>query len=275
MVAWIFFDIWLGLRKMRTMDWIADPQLWISLLTLTLLEVVLGIDNVVFVSIVADKLPADQRPRARKLWLFLAPTNRILLLIGLGWLVVKLKAPLFHLPVLWGGGEAHGVSGKDLVMIAGGLFLLYKSTNEIHEKLEGEDGQVTARMAPNFAAVMTQILVIDLVFSLDSVITAIGMVKDGPGKIPVMVTAVIVAMIFMMIYSAQIARVIHDHPTLKMLALSFLILVGCLLVAEGFHQEIPKGYVYFAMAFSVGVEVLNIRMRTKRATTVELHQPYR
>ncbi len=257
------------------MDWITDPQLWISLLTLTLLEVVLGIDNVVFVSIVADKLPADQRPRARKLWLFLAPTNRILLLVGLGWLVMKLKAPLFHIPALLGMAEPHGVSGKDLVMIVGGLFLLYKSTNEIHEKLEGEDGQVTARLAPNFAAVMTQILVIDLVFSLDSVITAIGMVKDGPGKVPVMVMAVIVAMVFMMAFSAQIARVIHDHPTLKILALSFLILVGCLLVAEGFHQEIPKGYVYFAMAFSVGVEMLNIRLRTRRATTVELHQPYR
>ncbi len=257
------------------MDWITDAQLWMSLFTLTALEVVLGIDNVVFVSIVADKLPAAQRPRARKLWLLLAPTNRILLLVALGWLVVKLKAPLFHIPALLGMSEPHGVSGKDLVMIAGGLFLLYKSTHEIHEKLEGEDGQVTARLAPNFAAVMTQILVIDLVFSLDSVITAIGMVKDGPGKIPVMVTAVIVAMVFMMVYSAQIARVIHDHPTLKMLALSFLILVGCLLVAEGFHQEIPKGYVYFAMAFSVGVEMLNIRMRTKRATTVELHQPYR
>ena len=257
------------------MDWITDPQLWLSLFTLTVLEVVLGIDNVVFVSIVADKLPAEQRPRARKLWLFFAPTNRILLLIALGWLVVKLKAPIFHIPAILGMSESHGVSGKDLVMIAGGLFLLYKSTNEIHEKLEGEDGQVTARLAPNFAAVMTQILVIDLVFSLDSVITAIGMVKDGPGKVPVMVTAVIVAMVFMMVFSAQIARVIHDHPTLKILALSFLILVGCLLVAEGFHQEIPKGYVYFAMAFSVGVEMLNIRMRTKRATTVELHQPYR
>lgn len=260
---------------MKAMDWITDPQLWVSLLALTLLEVVLGIDNVVFVSIVADKLPADQQPRARKLWLFLAPTNRILLLVGLGWLVVKLKEPLFQLPALLGMSEPHGVSGKDLVMIAGGLFLLGKSTHEIHEKLEGEDGQVTARLAPNFAAIMTQILVIDLVFSLDSVITAIGMVKEGPGKIPVMVMAVIVAMVFMMVFSAQIARVIHDHPTLKMLALSFLILVGCLLVAEGFHQEIPKGYVYFAMAFSVGVEMLNIRMRTRRATTVELHQPYR
>ena len=157
---------------MRAMDWITDAQLWMSLFTLTALEVVLGIDNVVFVSIVADKLPAAQRPRARKLWLFMAPTNRILLLIALGWLVVKLKAPLFHIPALLGMSEPHGVSGKDLVMIVGGLFLLYKSTHEIHEKLEGEDGQATARLAPNFAAVMTQILVIDLVFSLDSVITA-------------------------------------------------------------------------------------------------------
>ena len=257
------------------MDWLTDPQLWISFCTLTLLEVVLGIDNVVFVSILADKLPAAQQPRARRLWLLFAPVNRILLLAGLGWLVVKLKEPLFHLPALLGMSAPHGVSGKDLVMIVGGLFLLYKSTHEIHEKLEGEDGAVTTRLAPNFAAVMTQILVIDLVFSLDSVITAIGMVKEGPGKVPVMCAAVIVAMVFMMVFSQQISRVIHDHPTLKMLALSFLLLVGCLLVAEGFHKEIPKGYVYFAMAFSVGVEMLNIRLRTKRATSVELHQPYR
>ncbi|MSR42570.1 MAG: TerC family protein [Pedosphaera sp.] len=264
------------------MDWIADPQLWLSLFTLTALEIVLGIDNVVFVSILADKLPAEQRPRARKIWLFLAPTNRILLLVGLGWLVQRLTEPLFPFPAILGitaplgvTGTPLGVTGKDLVMLGGGLFLLYKSTHEIHEKLEGEDGAVTARLAPNFAAVMTQILIIDLVFSLDSVVTAIGMVKDGPGKVPVMVTAVIVAMVFMMVFSKQIARVIHDHPTLKMLALSFLLLVGCLLVAEGFHQVIPKGYVYFAMAFSVGVEMLNIRLRTKRATNVELHQPYR
>ncbi|MST01275.1 MAG: TerC family protein [Pedosphaera sp.] len=257
------------------MDWIADPQLWLSLFTLTALEIVLGIDNVVFVSILADKLPAEQRPRARKIWLFLAPTNRILLLVGLGWLVQRLTEPFFYFPAILGMTAPHGFSGKDLVMLGGGLFLLYKSTHEIHEKLEGEDGAVTARLAPNFAAVMTQILIIDLVFSLDSVVTAIGMVKDGPGKVPVMVTAVIVAMVFMMVFSKQIARVIHDHPTLKMLALSFLLLVGCLLVAEGFHQVIPKGYVYFAMAFSVGVEMLNIRLRTKRATNVELHQPYR
>lgn len=256
-------------------DWIADPQLWLSLFTLTALEIVLGIDNVVFVSILADKLPAEQRPRARKLWLFLAPTNRILLLAGLGWLVQRLTEPLFHFPAILGMAAPHGFSGKDLVMLGGGLFLLYKSTHEIHQKLEGEDGEVTARLKPTFAAVMTQILVIDLVFSLDSVVTAIGMVKDGPGKIPVMVTAVIVAMIFMMVFSKKIARVIHDHPALKMLALSFLLLVGCLLVAEAFHKEIPKGYVYFAMAFSVGVEMLNIRQRTKRATVVELHQPYR
>ncbi len=257
------------------MEWISDPQLWLSLFTLTALEIVLGIDNVVFVSILADKLPAEQRPRARKIWLFLAPTNRILLLVGLGWLVQRLTEPLFHFPAILGMTAPHGFSGKDLVMLGGGLFLLYKSTHEIHEKLEGEDGAVTARLAPNFAAVMTQILVIDLVFSLDSVVTAIGMVKDGPGKVPVMVAAVLVAMVFMMVFSKQIARTIHDHPTLKMLALSFLILVGCLLVAEGFHQVIPKGYVYFAMAFSVGVEMLNIRLRNKRATAVELQQPYR
>jgi len=256
------------------MEWLSDPNLWLAFFTLTVLEVVLGIDNVVFVSILADKLPADQRPRARKLWLLLAPTNRILMLIGLGWLVEKLRQPFLHIPGLLGAGPWH-FSGKDLVLIGGGLFLLYKSTHEIHEKLEGEDGKITRALAPNFAAVMTQILVIDLVFSLDSVITAIGMVKEGPGKVPVMVAAVIIAMIFMMIYSKKIADVIHEHPTLKILALSFLILVGCLLVAEGFHKEFPKGYVYFAMAFSVGVEMLNIKLRTKRARAVELHQPVR
>jgi predicted tellurium resistance membrane protein TerC len=256
------------------MEWLSDPKLWLAFFTLTVLEIVLGIDNVVFVSILADKLPADQRPRARKLWLMLAPTIRILLLVGLGCLVVKLKAPFLNIPGFLGVGPWH-FSGKDLVLIGGGLFLLYKATHEIHQKLEGEDGGVTRTLAPNFAAVMTQILVIDLVFSLDSVITAIGMVPEGPGKMPVMVAAVIVAMGFMMAFSKRIADVIHDHPTLMMLALSFLILVGSLLVAEGFHKEIPKGYVYFAMAFSVGVEMLNIRLRSKRARPVELHQPVR
>ena len=256
---------------MKAMDWIADPQLWISLCTLTLLEVVLGIDNVVFVSIVADKLPADQRPRARKLWLFLAPTNRILLLVGLGWLVVKLKEPLFQLPILWGMREPHGVSGKDLVMIAGGLFLLYKSTHEIHEKLEGEDGGKTRKMTPTFASVIVQILLLDIVFSLDSVITAIGMVK----QIGVMIAAVVLAMIFMLGFGGVISAFIEKHPTLKMLALSFLLLIGVVLIADGFGQHIEKGYIYFAMAFSVGVEALNLKLRSRQVKKVELNQPYR
>jgi predicted tellurium resistance membrane protein TerC len=256
------------------MDWLTEPQTWISLLTVTALEVVLGIDNVVFVSILAGKLHGAEQQRARRLWLIFAPTNRILLLVALGWLVVKLKQPILHIPAMF-GLEALGLSGKDLVLIAGGLFLLYKSTGEIHEKLEGEDGEITRKLPGGFAAVMSQILIIDLVFSLDSVITAIGMVKDGPGKIPTMVGAVLIATVFMMFFSKQISRVIDEHPSLKMLALSFLIMIGALLVAEGFHKEIPKGYVYFAMAFSVGVEMLNIKMRTKRASTVALHQPYR
>ncbi len=256
------------------MEWLADPRLWMAFATLTVLEVVLGIDNVVFVSILADKLPDDQRPRARRWWLLLAPLNRILMLVGLGWLVVKLKVPFLHLPAVLGAGPWH-FSGKDLVLILGGMFLLYKSTREIHEKLEGEDGALTRALPPNFGAVMGQILLIDLVFSLDSVITAIGMVPEGPGKVPVRVAAVVVAMLFMMAYSRGIADLIREHPSLKMLALSFLLLVGCLLVAEGFHQQIPKGYVYFAMAFSVGVELLNLKMQKRRAKPVELHQPVR
>jgi len=253
------------------MDWITKPEIWISLFTLTLLEIILGIDNIVFISILAGKLPADQQGKARQTGLSLALVTRLLLLCALAFMV-KLTQPLFHLPTLGILPAPHGVSGRDLILICGGLFLLWKSTNEIHEKLEGEDGSVTSRVPPKFAAVVAQILVLDIVFSLDSVITAVGMAKH----LPVMIAAVIIALLFMLIYAGRISVFIHKHPSLKMLALSFLMLIGCALVAEGFGKEIPKGYIYFAMTFSVGVEALNIRMRgRKKPAVVELHQPYR
>jgi len=249
------------------MEWLEslkDPQLWISLVTLTLLEIVLGIDNIVFISILAGKLPRERQHKARQLGLGLALITRILLLCGLAWMV-KLTTPLFSV-------FSHGVSGRDLILIAGGLFLLGKSTHEIHEKLEGEDGGVTRRLPPTFVAVIIQILLLDIVFSLDSVITAVGMAK----QLGVMIAAVIIALVFMMFFSKYISDFVERHPTLKMLALSFLLLIGCALVAEGFHKEIPKGYIYFAMAFSVGVEMLNLKLRTKsKAGKVEFHQPYR
>ena len=253
------------------MDWITSPEIWISLLTLTVLEIILGIDNIVFISILAGKLPKAQQARARQTGLSLALITRILLLCGLAFMV-KLTKPLFDIPPLGILSEPHGVSGRDLSLILGGLFLLWKSTHEIHDKLEGEDGQITSRVAPKFAAVIVQILLLDIVFSLDSVITAVGMAKH----LGVMIAAVIIALVFMLIFAGTISDFIHKHPSLKMLALSFLLLIGCALVAEGFHKEIPKGYIYFAMAFSVGVEALNIRMRTKKMPVpVKLYQPYR
>ena len=248
------------------MEWISNPEIWISLLTLTLLEIVLGIDNIIFISILSGKLPADQQRKARQWGLGLALITRILLLCGLAW-VVKLDKPFWE-PTIFSFKLA--VSGKDIILILGGLFLLGKSTYEIHEKLEGVDGEKTEKMMPTFNAVLVQIMLLDIVFSLDSVITAVGMVK----QIGVMITAVIVAMIIMLIFVNQISDFVDRHPTIKMLALSFLILIGSMLVAEGFHQHIPKGYIYFAMAFSVVVEMLNIRTR-KKAQKVELHQPYR
>jgi predicted tellurium resistance membrane protein TerC len=244
------------------MEWIANPEIWISLLTLTLLEIVLGIDNIVFISILSSKLPVDQREKARTVGLGLALLTRILLLVGLAWMV-RLTNPLFSL-------FGQPVSGRDLILLAGGLFLLGKATHEIHDRLEGEDGAVTSRITPRFSAIVIQILLLDIVFSLDSVITAVGMVR----QIPVMISAVILAMIFMLIFVNRVSAFIDRHPTIKMLALSFLILIGCALLAEGFHREIPKGYIYFAMAFSLGVEALNIRVRSK-AKKVDLHQPYR
>lgn len=257
-------------RISLVMEWITQPEIWISLLTLTVLEIILGIDNIVFISILAGKLPEHQQAKARQTGLMLALVTRVLLLCGLAWLV-KLTTPLFHVPTLGILSEPHPVSGRDLILILGGLFLLWKSTHEIHEKLEGGDGAVSSRVAPKFVAVVTQILLLDIVFSLDSVITAVGMAN----KLGVMIAAVIIALIFMLFFAGTISNFIQRHPSLKMLALSFLILIGCALVAEGFHKQIPKGYIYFSMAFSVGVEALNIRMRTKRPKPVQLHQPYR
>jgi predicted tellurium resistance membrane protein TerC len=248
------------------MDWITQPEIWISLATLTLLEIVLGIDNIIFISILSGKLPADQQAKARRLGLGLALITRVLLLCGLAW-VVKLDKPFWEPKILsW----QLAVSGKDLILVLGGLFLLGKSVFEIHEKLEGEDGHATSKLTVTFSSVIVQILMLDIVFSLDSVITAVGMVK----QIEVMIAAVILAMIVMLIFVNKISAFVDRHPTIKMLALSFLILIGTMLVAEGFHQHINKGYIYFAMVFALGVEILNLRLRVKTAK-VELHQPYR
>lgn len=256
---------------MRAMDWIANPEIWISLFTLTVLEIVLGIDNIVFISILAGKLPAEQQHKARQLGLSLALVTRILLLLGLAWMV-KLTSPLFHIPTMPGMHEPHPISGRDLILLLGGLFLLFKATKEIHHKLEGEDDESGRAVVPSFSAVILQILVLDVVFSLDSVITAVGMVK----QVQVMIAAVILAMGFMLVFNKKISDFINEHPTLKMLALSFLMLIGFTLLLEGFHKEVPKGYIYFAMAFSFGVEMLNLKMRGKPAAKpVVLHQPYR
>jgi predicted tellurium resistance membrane protein TerC len=243
------------------MDWITDPQAWIGFATLTLLEIVLGIDNIVFISILADKLPPQQQGRARVLGLALAMLTRILLLFSLTW-ITRLTTPLFA--VL---GEE--ISGRDLVLLLGGLFLLAKSTHEIHGNLEGGEGEVSARVVPSFAGVLVQIMLLDIVFSLDSVITAVGMVDE----IGVMVTAVVVAVAFMMAFSGTISGFVSRHPTIKMLALSFLIMIGVALIAEGLDHHIPKGYIYFAMAFSLAVELLNLRAR-KAQEVVQLRRPY-
>jgi predicted tellurium resistance membrane protein TerC len=253
------------------MHWLSTPEIWISLLTLTVLEVILGIDNIVFISILAAKLPPAQQAKARQAGLSLALITRVLLLCGLAWMVT-LTQPLFHIPAVLWMDEPHGVSGRDLILLLGGLFLLWKSTREIHGNLEGEDGTVSRRVAPTFAAVVVQILLLDIVFSLDSVITAVGMARH----LGVMIIAVILALLFMLAFAGRLSDFIHRHPSLKMLALSFLLLIGVALVADGLHQEIPKGYIYFAMGFSVGVETLNLRVRSKAKAvrTVHLSQPY-
>ena len=241
------------------MDWITNPEIWIALATLTALEIVLGIDNVVFISILAGKLPLEQQARARRVGLGLAMLMRIGLLFSLVW-VIRLTAPLFSV-------IGHEISGRDLILLLGGLFLLAKSTHEIHQKLEGEQGHISTRTAASFGSVIVQILLLDIVFSLDSVITAVGMVDE----IGVMVAAVVIAVGFMLVFASPISSFVDRHPTVKMLALSFLLLIGVALIAEGFDQHIPKGYIYFAMAFSLGVEVLNLRLR-RRVEPVRLHE---
>ncbi len=244
------------------MDWITDPQAWVGFATLTFLEIVLGIDNVIFISILAGKLPREQQGRARYVGLLLAMFMRIALLFSLSW-IIRLTEPLFD--VL--GQE---ISGRDLVLLLGGLFLLAKSTHEIHERLEGEEGEASARVAPSLRSVLIQIMLLDIVFSLDSVITAVGMVDE----LGVMVAAVIVAVAFMMLFARPISEFVERHPTVKMLALSFLLLIGVSLIAESFDQHIPKGYIYFAMAFSVLVEMLNLRSRRAKAGVVKLRHAY-
>ena len=241
------------------MEWLTDPQIWIALVTLTALEIVLGIDNIIFISILAGKLPGNQQGRARTLGLALAMLMRIALLFSLTW-IMRLTFPLFS--VL--GNE---ISGRDIILILGGLFLLAKSTYEIHDKLEGEEGHSSARVASSFAGVIIQIILLDIVFSLDSVITAIGMVN----QLWVMIAAVVIAVVFMMVSAGPISDFVHRHPTVKMLALSFLLLIGVSLIAEGLDQHIPKGYIYFAMAFSVFVEMLNLRIRGRQVEPVGRH----
>ena len=243
------------------MEWLTDPQIWMALVTLTALEIVLGIDNIVFISILAGKLPREQQEKARLVGLGLAMFLRVGLLFSLTWLM-GLTAPLFS--VL--GNE---ISGRDLILISGGLFLLGKSTLEIHEKLEGEEGHSSARAAASFAGIIFQILLLDIVFSLDSIITAIGMAN----QLGVMVAAVVIAVGFMMVFSGKISAFVERHPTIKMLALSFLILIGVALIGDGLDRHIPKGYIYFAMAFSVLVEMLNLRMR-RQGEPVRLHHQY-
>ena len=235
------------------MEALLQPELWAALLTLTALEIVLGIDNIIFISIICSKLPKEQQARARTLGLAGALLTRVGLLFTLAWLASLIK-PLFHI-------DDFGVSGRDLVLFFGGLFLLWKATTEIHESLEGDDDEsavkVPKKKAPSFFSAIIQIMILDIVFSLDSVITAVGMTDN----LPVMVAAIVIAIITMMFFAGPLSRFVDAHPTVKVLALAFLIMVGGALIAEGLHFHIPKGYLYFAMAFSVGVEMVNLRMR--------------
>jgi predicted tellurium resistance membrane protein TerC len=242
------------------MTWMAEPENWLALFTLTVLEIVLGIDNIIFIALLVGKLPVAQQARARRLGLFLAMFIRIGLLASLAWMV-KLTSPLFSV-------LGQGFSGRDLILLTGGLFLIYKSTREIHERLEGEEDTANARAAATFASVIVQILLLDIIFSLDSVITAVGMANH----LPIMIAAVVIAVGVMMFAAAPIGTFVGRHPTIKMLALSFLLLIGFSLIAEAFDRHIPKGYVYFAMAFSVFVEMLNLRAH-KKSPPVKLRTP--
>jgi predicted tellurium resistance membrane protein TerC len=244
------------------LELLTDPQVWIAFATLTALELVLGIDNIIFIAILVDKLPPANREFARRVGLVLAMFMRIGLLLILAW-IVGLVAPLFSV-------FNQEISGRDLVLILGGLFLIWKSTTEVHQSLEGEHEQKSSAAKATLTSVMLQIVLVDMVFSLDSIITAVGMVDD----VRIMIAAVIVSVLLMMLFAGPIGRFVSNHPTIKMLALAFLVVVGVVLVAEGFDHHVPKGYVYFAMAFSVAVEMLNIRMRKKAAKAVKLHPPH-
>jgi predicted tellurium resistance membrane protein TerC len=234
------------------MEWMSDPTAWSALAALLTLEIVLGVDNVVFISILASKLPAEDQDRARKIGLLAAGGMRVVLLLAVGW-VISLKKELFSIGSI-------GFSGKELILLAGGIFLIYKATKEIHHKLEGDEGHTSAKVAPTVAAVSGQVLILDLVFSIDSVITAVGMTT----YVPVMVIAILTAVAIMLVASKAIYTFVNAHPSVKMLALAFLLLIGTTLIAEGFGQKIPKGYIYASMAFSVFVEALNIRVRKKK-----------
>jgi predicted tellurium resistance membrane protein TerC len=244
------------------MEWIFDLEIWIALVTLTALEVVLGIDNVIFISILAGKLPPAQQASARRIGLALAMLARIGLLLSLAW-IIRLTAPLFTV-------FEHDVSGRDLILLLGGAFLIAKATYEIHDKLEGGEHASVAREHPSFQSVIIQIILIDMVFSIDSVITAVGMVQ----QIPVMIAAVVIAVVLMMLFAGPVSDFVERHPTVKMLALSFLLLIGVALIADGLGLHIPRGYIYFAMGFSVMVELLNLRLRKPHRAPVELRSPH-
>lgn len=246
------------------MNWLSDPAAWTALAALLTLEIVLGVDNVIFISILASKLPANQQDRARRTGLLVAGGMRLVLLLAVGW-IVTLKKELFSFGDL-------GFSGKELILLAGGLFLIFKATKEIHHKLEGEADHASSRVAPTFAAVIAQVMILDLVFSIDSVITAVGMTT----YVPVMVIAIVMSVIVMLVASGPIYRFVNNHPSVKVLALAFLLLIGMTLIAEGFGQKIPKGYVYASMAFSVLVELLNIGARRKiKSQPVHLYEKLR
>lgn len=243
------------------MEWITSPESWIALLTLTALEIVLGIDNIIFISIIAGKLPEEQQKTGRQVGLLMAMVTRILLLFSIAWLT-RLTAPLFNV-------FSQDISGRDLILIIGGLFLLAKSTFEIHERLEGEEGHASEKVAASLMGVIFQIMLLDIVFSLDSVITAVGMVDE----IFIMISAVVIAVAIMLFAAGPISEFVNNRPTLKILALSFLLLIGFSLVSDGLGIHIPKGYIYFAMGFSVFVEVINLQVRAK-TTPVQLRKPY-
>ena len=247
-----------------TFSWASNPESWVALVTLVILELVLGVDNVIFISILAGKLPVEQRDRARMTGIAMAVITRVLLLLSLSW-IIRLEEPLFTLPLL-----NVGISGRDLILLGGGLFLLWKSVHEIHDRLEGEEGHASAKIRGAFWSVIIQIMLLDIVFSLDSVITAVGMANE----LMIMIIAVIVAAGVMIFASGPIGNFVERHPTVKMLALSFLLLIGFTLVVEGLHQHIPKGYIYFAMGFSILVELLNLRMRARAGQPVNLREPY-